>query len=316
MSDFEFTEEEIRDKLAELGYTNVPREKLREFADDLRQLMRYEKKASLEQRGPESFSSPASTTDYIDSYITTSDDQSSPLSGEDAGYRGLEERGHRPIPAPMRPKTAPLYKGHYVEIGKENKLYAIEEVTSPSASETSSVDQFERPKSKMAKKRKVMRRKNGEARVFDESFTSTDSASTVTDISELEQQLRDLPLRGDHKYDDILQEPQDYRPWEGRQASKALPSYIRPSTSHPHTRGIKKIDPVNRYHQFKYEWEHQKAPGEKNRNLLRWNVRGQMLQQEVYERPQRRYAPNNYVVPTEKKRQSLRWQVRTSLARA
>jgi hypothetical protein len=31
--DWEFTEDEIRDKLAELGYMNIPREKLREFAD-------------------------------------------------------------------------------------------------------------------------------------------------------------------------------------------------------------------------------------------------------------------------------------------
>lgn len=31
--DWNFTEDEIRDKLAELGYSNIPREKLREFAD-------------------------------------------------------------------------------------------------------------------------------------------------------------------------------------------------------------------------------------------------------------------------------------------
>lgn len=31
-SNWEFSEDEIRDKLAELGYSNIPREKLQEFA--------------------------------------------------------------------------------------------------------------------------------------------------------------------------------------------------------------------------------------------------------------------------------------------
>jgi len=30
---WEFSEDEIRDKLAELGYSNIPREKLQEFAN-------------------------------------------------------------------------------------------------------------------------------------------------------------------------------------------------------------------------------------------------------------------------------------------
>jgi len=31
-NDWEFTEDEIKDKLAELGYNHIPREKLKEFA--------------------------------------------------------------------------------------------------------------------------------------------------------------------------------------------------------------------------------------------------------------------------------------------
>lgn len=48
-----------------------------------------------------------------------------------------------------------------------------------------------------------------------------------TDISDIEQQLRELPLQ-DLRYDDeddsILQEPLDYRPWEKQKAYGALPS--------------------------------------------------------------------------------------------
>jgi hypothetical protein len=39
-----FTDEEIRRHLAELGYTNIPAERLRVFAKDLRRLMKYEER--------------------------------------------------------------------------------------------------------------------------------------------------------------------------------------------------------------------------------------------------------------------------------
>lgn len=48
---------------------------------------------------------------------------------------------------------------------------------------------------------------------------------------------------------------------------------IRPPTSHPHTRGLKKNDPVNRYHQFQHLWASYKPPGERARNSLRWSIR-------------------------------------------
>ena len=48
---------------------------------------------------------------------------------------------------------------------------------------------------------------------------------------------------------------------------------IRPPLSHPHTRGLRKSDPVARYHEFRQVWETYKAPGEKNRNNLRWHIR-------------------------------------------
>ena len=55
--------------------------------------------------------------------------------------------------------------------------------------------------------------------------------------------------------------------------------------AHPHTRNIKKSDPVARYQQFQQSWQVQKAPGEKNHKNLRWNVREQMLAQDiVYEK--------------------------------
>ncbi len=48
---------------------------------------------------------------------------------------------------------------------------------------------------------------------------------------------------------------------------------IRPPLSHPHTRGLRKSDPVTKYHEFRQIWETHKAPGEKSRNNLRWHIR-------------------------------------------
>lgn len=69
-----------------------------------------------------------------------------------------------------------------------------------------------------------------------------------------------------------------------------LHAVIPPATSHPHTRGLCKADPVSRYvpplpptyssppcsaryHEYRAMWERQQAPGEKNRNSLRWQIR-------------------------------------------
>ncbi|XP_066552529.1 high mobility group nucleosome-binding domain-containing protein 5 isoform X2 [Amia ocellicauda] len=54
-------------------------------------------------------------------------------------------------------------------------------------------------------------------------------------------------------------------------------SFIRPQMDHPHTRNLKKTDPVSKYFQYKQDWENFKAPGERERKGLRWGIREQML---------------------------------------
>ncbi|XP_067901424.1 centriolar and ciliogenesis-associated protein HYSL1 isoform X1 [Heterodontus francisci] len=97
--------------------------------------------------------------------------------------------------------------------------------------------------------------------------------------------------------------------------SNAPKSFIRPLMDHPHTRNIKKNDPVAKYFEYKRNWETFKAPGEKDRKELRWGIREQMLyKNQLPLKPQHIYVPNDYVVPTEKKRSALRWQIRHELA--
>ncbi|XP_047659970.1 uncharacterized protein hyls1 isoform X1 [Tachysurus fulvidraco] len=91
-------------------------------------------------------------------------------------------------------------------------------------------------------------------------------------------------------------------------------SFIRPLMDHPHTRNLKKTDPVAKYFQYKQDWEMFKAPGEKRRNELHWAIREQLAYQPPPPKPQRTYVPNTYVVPTEKKRSALRWEIRHDLA--
>ncbi|XP_038670620.1 uncharacterized protein si:dkey-23f9.4 isoform X3 [Scyliorhinus canicula] len=59
--------------------------------------------------------------------------------------------------------------------------------------------------------------------------------------------------------------------------SNAPKSFIRPLMDHPHTRNIKKSDPVAKYFEYKRNWETFKAPGEKDRKELRWGIREQMF---------------------------------------
>ncbi|KAI4900588.1 hypothetical protein NFI96_017273 [Prochilodus magdalenae] len=91
-------------------------------------------------------------------------------------------------------------------------------------------------------------------------------------------------------------------------------SFIRPVMDHPHTRNLKKTDPVAKYFQYKQTWEMFKPPGEKSRKELHWAIREQLMYQPPPPKPQRTYVPNTYVVPTEKKRSALRWEIRHDLA--
>lgn len=319
---YDFTEEEIRGKLEELGYSNIPAEKLKEFQRDLKHLIETER---AESRARGYLHSSTSESYYTDSYLDGSKDETSSHDSNRERHAVLHRYRH-PLEdtAFRRPKTAPhMTKGGHQAAGKENEQYYPVKDPAVRTESTSMADSSPQEQSRPGSrniKRKVMRKRNGESRVFDESFASTDSA---TDISELEQRIRDLPLCTEEADNEDIKsvgseestEPSDYRPWENHADRALLPSFIRPTTHHPHTRQIKKTDPVSRYHQFKNEWQAKKAPGEKSHKNLRWNVRGKLLQCDVFEKPQRNYVPNKYVVPTEKKRQALRWEVRSNLAR-
>ncbi|KAL5463222.1 hypothetical protein EMCRGX_G032101 [Ephydatia muelleri] len=153
-----------------------------------------------------------------------------------------------------------------------------------SLSMSSSCDQSE---SRRRHTRKVLRRRNGEVHL---DTTPSDQSSGIEPTRALSAPLSDEALKEKH----------------------CCRSFIRPLTTHPHLRGIRKCDPVNRYHEFRQMWEMYRAPEEQPRNKLRWHIREQLLQQDAppFLPSKQPYQSNDFVVPTDKKRSALQWEIR------
>ncbi|XP_073681668.1 uncharacterized protein hyls1 [Garra rufa] len=130
-----------------------------------------------------------------------------------------------------------------------------------------------------------------------ESYTDRSSSVTEEPPSAFQEYIKGMTRS--HSESDIRPRPK---------------SFIRPVFDHPHTRNLKKTDPVAKYLQYKQDWEMFKPPGEKSRRDLHWAIREQLMYQPPPPRPQKTYIPNTYVVPTEKKRSALRWEIRHDLA--
>ena len=305
---WQFSEEEIRTKLEELGYNNIPDKALKEFSNDLHRLMTAEnaKEATHHRDRISSTTSVSKTPASIYSDHSSADERvvyttMSPYNGD-----------HDESDLRQSPVTQHHRLQGYSLTDKENQ-------TDPTSSKATQKQNKSHIKtnptsSKATQKRKVLRKRNGEVHVFDESF----SQENATDISDIEKRFQRLPLKDDATDvesigdDDMSERLSVLQPW-GRNRN-VLPSFIRPRTTDSRSKGIRKTDPVSRYHQFKLEWSSNKVPGEKMHKSLRWSTREQMLQYESFEKPRHTYVPNNYVAPTQKKRQALRWEVRSTLA--
>ncbi|XP_066504443.1 centriolar and ciliogenesis-associated protein HYSL1 isoform X2 [Hoplias malabaricus] len=355
MENLDFSEEEIEQQLAALGYTNIPEERLREFKRDLDLLISHEKsksQTSAEWISPKSQSSsckspPVITKEKVEVHRTGSSysyiyshngaaDQQRPVmnstfhegchdvSVDQASYDSYIK--HSVAPKYIRPSTAP------------NRLQ-LEEAPSEiyhSLLGSNQTGQELHTNARPAIKRKVLRKNQGQSQVCDESTYSEDSEP----VSELEERLDQLRVSAPNRQHELYSETDETGSYSDRHSSatEQLPSafqayvkgmtrshsesdirprpksFIRPVMDHPHTRNLKKTDPVAKYYQYKQNWEMFKPPGEKSRKELHWAIREQLMYQPPPPKPQRTYVPNTYVVPTEKKRSALRWEIRHDLA--
>ncbi|XP_047433751.1 hydrolethalus syndrome protein 1 homolog isoform X4 [Mugil cephalus] len=343
MDNLDFSEEEIQEQLAILGYNNIPKHRLLEFKQDLDDLIRHGEWRSL-----------APSTRLNHKTVTTTSQPSPPVftkekvgrcyiedtsegfflhanradhDREDRGYGRQQGRcdsyaQHSVAPKLQLPPGAPRRLQVEPDVSPLSRL---------SDSYTSSSDAQE----KRFIKRKVLRKHEGQSLVCDESIYSEDSDAT----SYLEERLAELRVSTSAQRDSSS-ENEDRTDLSDTRSSEAdgdgislsaLESYIRAMTQtqsegdlRPKPKSfirpvmsqqtMKKTDPVAKYFQYKQLWEMFKLPGEKDRRSLRWEIKERLAYQPPPPKPRRVYVPNTYVVPTEKKRSALRWEIRNDLA--
>ncbi|XP_013416450.1 hydrolethalus syndrome protein 1 homolog [Lingula anatina] len=326
-----FSDQEIREQLEALGYHNVPQYRLEEFRRDLEELVQREKVKSSRE------SSASSGSQLTNSYP---DDQTlyrrGPLEAVNDAAKLEEAHSEHSVPL----------AGSHARYGKENQYTTHVPYGRKSSKDIGSVEYHSRyphgvvgsmgdqmyeghpedsfisdttSDSRKMIKRKVLRKQDGHS-VIDESYTESEAG----DLSVLEERLSQLPLSDPDTASEDFTTQRRYprRPYSSRDLYSRMSnddpyqkSVIWPSEGNPHTKDLRKCDPVKRYHQFKQAWQQQKAPGEKKHKGLRWDVREQMLyHDEVVKKPQRVFVPNTYKVPTDKRRKALRWQIRTDMA--
>ncbi|XP_072120985.1 centriolar and ciliogenesis-associated protein HYSL1 isoform X1 [Mobula birostris] len=355
MAALNFTDQDIQEQLSLLGYHNVPQRQLREFRKDLEELIKHE---YSKPRGSSNASSE-SCGDVVTSYqvsqlrnssleqpilatqCTSQQDFSSEkenlLSYKRDIFHGYPSKFHQSdsysrytvAPNLCRSTSAPSKLIIQKSPDQESNSSQMQSENSRTSSPETLPESNRRPNIK----RKVLRKKNGQFHVYDESTIT----ETESDAGSEFGQNRFQPLSNIAESDTESEEfssvlgrrPNSAQPFftkdlwtqkliggEGYSClSNAPKSFIRPIMDHPHTRNLKKTDPVAKYFEYKRNWETFKTPGEKDRKELRWGIREQMLyKSQLPQKPQHIYVPNNYIVPTDKKRSALRWQIRHELA--
>lgn len=329
----EFSDNEVREELARLGYTNIPNDKLREFRKDLDQLIRLERSKGSSVNSSFSFdlnynmtasADPTGISHHDDTELSRHAEPSSESGGLWSEF--TNKGGSIPVSSAVkkndiepsdlgakveslnRPKSAPV-PGYYSLYEMSTRM----QVKSPAVRDDMSETDSER---RRLMKRKTLRKNHQGSKFIDETVSESDNGS-IGDAQEMVDRLvlHDLDNGQEFRRCHSARSAQEPPPYRLSPSDPRLPSVIYSMEEHPHTKNLRRMDPVNRYHEMKQAWSLQKAPGEKLHKRLRWNIREQMLVQEIPEKKQHKiFVPNSYVVPTEKKRSALCWQIRMDMA--
>lgn len=345
MDNLDFSEEEIQEHLAVLGYKNIPKHRLREFKQDLNELVRHGE-----------WKSPASSTQINDAKSQPSPPAYTKEKVSQCYFKGSGEGFYlhagqadsgRQVLTTCQNRDYRWQQGRFDSYAQHT--VALNLRLPPGAPSRLQVepdpdDTFHPPLTDSYTstpdshrgcfiKRKVLRKHKGQSLVCDESVYSEDSDAA----SCLEERLADLHLSSPAQRD-FETENEDVTSQSDTQSSEAEgvsfsafesymrgmtrtqsdgdlrpkpKSFIRPVMSQ---QTIKKTDPVAKYFQYKQLWDMFKLPGEKDRRALRWEIKERLAYQPPPPKPRRVYVPNTYIVPTEKKRSALRWEIRNDLA--
>ncbi|XP_063712914.1 uncharacterized protein LOC134841070 isoform X3 [Symsagittifera roscoffensis] len=341
---FTFTIDDVRKQLKILGYNSVPDSKLAEFAQDLRKLIEYDQRKN---KCP-SASGDHANTSSVSGKTGTDADCSSTLEESQISYDskdGGDRRGG--VAAYSSSPEQHLHARHHNAL--KTAAGAQGQNGQPRDRSKNS-----RKMKRVTAPRKSAFNSSSVTGANDPSVLDLDRSLTGGENSEENEEWRQLYQRGlsavseckrpQHYYKPPSSARPDLRPShdENKPFNPHLPrSFIRPTPSpssashvtktsararssdpsHFHappshiSGGEKRNDPVSRFNAYNEAWKERKAPGEQNRNQLRWRIREQMAVAEEVNKKRNLKPPSNpYVVPTDKKRQDLRWEVRCNLA--
>ncbi|KAL8567681.1 hypothetical protein ACOMHN_008989 [Nucella lapillus] len=302
-----FSDQEIQEELSRLGYNNVPLDRLKEFQRDLNQLVIAEKSRTKSEKSFDSENDAVTRPAHNEDLATKP--EAMPLNRNNAA----DITGNQPFALRREDleqhdlrhdlKTKQKVPGHFA-------LFELPPKVQHACDDVSETDSEIR-----RMKRKTLRKNEGGAKFIDESMSDIDTGSMIDAHERMQRMvLRDLdPVEPRRSQSACCRDPPPYRlgPDDPRPASVIYSSF-----DHPHTKNLRRVDPVARFQQMQQAWSAQQAPGENPRKGLRWNVREQMITQQFIpeKKPQRTYVPNTYVPPPDKQRKALRWQIRMDMA--
>ncbi|XP_034543961.1 hydrolethalus syndrome protein 1 homolog isoform X2 [Notolabrus celidotus] len=315
MDTLDFTEEEIREQLALLGYKNIPKHRLLEFKQDLDELIQHGEWKSLTspsqtncdkpQAAASRPSPPAYTKEKVSQiYFDDSHEGFFLHAGPaDRDRRVLTTCQNRDYGRQQGPCDS--YAQHSVAPklqlppGAPNRLQVEpdpDDTLQPPLTDsyTSSPD----TQGRRFIRRKVLRKHKGQSLICDESIYSEDSDATSCLEDRLEELCLSSPAQRDleTENDDIDSRSETQSSETDRVSVSAFESYIRGMTRSQsegdirpkpksfirpvmNQQTIKKSDPVAKYFQYKQLWEMFKLPGETDRRVLRQEIKEQLAYQ-------------------------------------
>uniref|UniRef100_A0A0B6Y8Z5 Centriolar and ciliogenesis-associated protein HYLS1 C-terminal domain-containing protein n=1 Tax=Arion vulgaris TaxID=1028688 RepID=A0A0B6Y8Z5_9EUPU len=320
--DVDFTDGEIREELARLGYKDVPEDKLADFKKDLMRLIHSERSknssfnSSNEGSKPEVKDfSPTPELDPVFAARNFSNHGNQWLRNnykEDWHYQGEEmqpsiaqsKRDHSRNATVSDSYTHPSVPVAIVTDGKDYVTNKQNNYSSGnySDSDADSVARYV--------KRKTVRKGTNGNKVVDESFSTTDSIDN-SGLYDVYEKIKRLAMRdcecGKTRPTSAESEP----PYRIKGVNRN-PSVMMTRKEPPHTRNLVRTKPFQRHQMYQRAWKLQPPIGEDFRHGVCRDVHSKLLKKEEVKLSHKVFVPNAYVVPSEKPRYELRWAVRKS----
>jgi len=343
----DFTDDEIREELARLGYNSVPTDKLAEFKRDLFTLINAEKSknssldSSVEDRqadiqiakGDYEFAAGNVSNhgsqwidqDFRDDYqFLARDEKVSTKFNEDWDYRGTDQSNSRIIEdildSKSRPKTAPNNKTS----SKVPGTYSLYEM--PDSSEV-------RGHTQASSRTNVSNNWNLAEEFKEEEMAHMDSSTAsgrcvkrktcrrlASGIKRIDESFTESDTGDVFKvYERMSHQCQQRKPPIPKARNSfeipvgsAVPSFIRKPVA-PHLRRAKQPSSHDLMQKYKNMWTSHPAPGETSRDGVINAIHEKLMKKFEVKKCQRIYIPNNFKRPHEEPRTALRWSVRSAI---